>query len=61
MNQETLLIYRGYQYCLRQQKLQLVKTFCDYEPESHLDSSDSIFLPIYLNGTTIVPTTRDVT
>ena len=42
INQETLLIYRRYQYCLRQQKLQISETFHDYEPASHLDSIDKM-------------------
>ena len=42
MNQETFLICRRYQYCLRQEKLQLGKTFGGYEPASHLDSSDKM-------------------
>ena len=38
MNQEMFLRYRRYQYCLRQQKL--CETFSNYEPATHLGSSD---------------------
>ena len=42
MNQEMFRVYKKYQYSLRQQKLQLGETFCDYEPASRLLSSDKI-------------------
>ena len=39
---EKILIFRRYQYCLRQQKLQLGQTFRGYEAATHLDSSDKM-------------------
>ena len=56
-NQETFLIYRRYQYCLRQQKIQLGETFCDYEPASHVDSTDKIDLH-QLEGPRLVKSCR---
>ena len=41
MNEKTFLRYRRYHYGLRQQKLQLSKTFRDYYSSNHANSSES--------------------